>query len=162
MNIMRESVSSIRSLKELQRAAHTLSSYEMAMLRHTGDKLRLFPEGVERNENSECFLLHARNIGDFLIFPRKKDKNDDVVAMDYFLSWKPRSLCRFYLSKREQINKAAFHITYSRIKYEEKHTKISIGDCHRIFTELQIAWRAFLDALPADRRAWFGCRDEHR
>ena len=159
--LKKESVSNIRSLKELKRTARTLSSYEMAMLRHTGDRLSLLKAGAERNINSECFLLHARNVGDFLNFSKKKD-DDDVGARDYLPTWKPGSLCKFYLSKRRQLNKAAFHVTYSRIKFEEEHTKLSIDDCHRIYIELKTAWSAFLNALPADRRAWFGCRDEHR
>ncbi|MFA5925765.1 MAG: hypothetical protein WC831_02430 [Parcubacteria group bacterium] len=82
---------------------------------------------------SDCFLLHARNLIDFLCNKEKKDyfkcpkcklhisrgyTPDDVVASDFFCDKNPPSKKTDILTEAEydRINKQLSHITRARLK----------------------------------------------
>jgi hypothetical protein len=102
----------------------------------------------------ETFLLHVRNIRDFLY--KDESKNDDVLAIHYFKNpeeWKMlRPPIGDYLNGiKERLNKALAHISYTRLEYR-KNNKWNVI---QIRNDLAKPWEVFLDALTAEQQKWF-------
>ncbi len=103
----------------------------------------------------EPFLLHVRNIREFLYNDGAK-KKDDVLALDFFDNpddWtKKRPPIGAYLkSIRERLNKSLAHITYARLDYRQ----YELWDLAKIRHDLEKPWGAFMAALPPEKREWF-------
>ena len=101
----------------------------------------------------ESFLLHARVIRDFLWEDRKR-KPDDVLAIEFFENdedWKTArpEQGRLLRAERRRLNKALAHLTHAR------DVNTSDWDICSIKDELDEGWKAFLTALPPERRSWF-------
>lgn len=87
-----------------------------------------YSSGYERRAVHECFLLHVRNLADFLW---KKKKNDDAVAVDY--SVEPdcpndnefKNIFGDPFGCGGRINKQLSHITFSRMKNQDLFEKNS-------------------------------------
>ena len=109
--------------------------YETTMLRRNLETLR----SMEANQNKrlstvkysfvESFLIHARNLYEFL-YCDKKFEDSDVRAGDFLQGgiWKkppiPPDLKRWY---RERIDKRVVHLTYDRLSVEEFEHQWQIG-----------------------------------
>ena len=94
---------------------------------HISEEVNIFNECFLRLNNKpkepnkriflECFLLHTRNLFDFLCTKKKQD--DDVSVTDFLMD-------SIQLEKNipiKKINKQLSHITYSRLKPLELHKK---------------------------------------
>lgn len=78
------------------------------------DKVR----GYERRMIHECFLLHARNLMDFLWNGSSNKFQDDVLAV-HFVSFSNYS--KQLINIRERINKQLVHISYDRSSPRQKN-----------------------------------------
>jgi hypothetical protein len=102
----------------------------------------------------EPFLLHARNIREFLY--QDSALKDDVLAVHFFdkpNDWTARrpAIGEYLKSLRERLNKALAHVSYTRRNYRNDDGW-NVGQIKR---ELEGPWNAFIDALPAEKRQWF-------
>ena len=79
-------------------------------IRHKIDKL----DGHEKRMVHECFLLHARNLADFL-WKEKSKYPDDVSVVNFSVKdiTKPRS--QEFKKIRKRIDKQLSHITFNRL-----------------------------------------------
>ena len=113
----------------------------------------------ERRMVTDVFLLHARNLIDFLA-PRANARRRDVLARHYSRAWAcPETSVlagRTVLVWRSQIDKLLSHVTYAR-------TAISDGDAsprpwpiEELHEELTATLADFVSTLPASQRDWFG------
>ena len=118
---------------------------------------------LKRRMATDVFLLHARNLINFLSPTESAKMNDDVVATDYNASWTCSKDSRFAgksISEwRQQINKLLSHVTY------ERTTLIREGGPERwpietIHQAIEARFGAFLATLSESRREWFGRRSE--
>ncbi len=100
----------------------------------------------------ECFLIHFRNLRDFL-YPDadSADNRDNVIARDYDSGWlktdsdwKPCSR-----NERNRINKLLAHISYSR-----RHLDHS-WPIQAMWQQMMQRLAGFIRSLPAERREWF-------
>jgi hypothetical protein len=103
----------------------------------------------------EPFLLHVRNLRDFL-YCDNPSHEDDVVAVHFFDhpdDWTTRRppMAEYLTSIRKRLNKALAHISYARLDYRSNKTW-NIG---QIKQDLTVPWEAFLNALPPRKRQWF-------
>ncbi len=112
----------------------------------------------EDNCMKEVFLLHARALRDFYNRRRENLKSyeeTDILAEDFFDEsnrWISPAF-DYLLTKRTQLNRALAHLSYDRLRYKENGDKN--WDYRAITSELEGAFKAFLKALPEERRAWF-------
>lgn len=141
-----------------------LIGYELAML---AEAARLWNSGLqhdskanraERRMVTEVFLLHARNLLDF-VAPRPTSRSTDVLAEHYEPSWCCSDRTQFANRPvnewRGQIDKLLSHITYSRraiITSIGEEPRWPIEAFHR---ELTAKINEFLETLPESRRTWF-------
>ena len=103
----------------------------------------------------ESFLLHARNIRDFLCNDGSRHP-DDVFASQFVQSsdtWKKNRppLGSYLAQNRDRLNKMLAHISDDRLGYMAA-PKWQVAT---IFNELIAIWRAFVAALPPERSDWF-------
>lgn len=113
---------------------------------------------TERRMVTEVFLLHARNLLDF-VAPRPTSRSADVLAEHYEPSWCCSDRTQFANRPvnewRGQIDKLLSHITYSRraiINSIGEEPRWPIEAFHR---ELTAKINEFLETLPESRRTWF-------
>jgi hypothetical protein len=95
--------------------------YEVDMLTHAYHKVQTQSGIADRNMALECFLLHSRNLRDFMLGDRKK--KHDIIAADVndidSAMWKPiihayRKQNKDIVKEMEAISKHMAHITDSR------------------------------------------------
>jgi len=122
------------------------------MLETTADVLSSQATSGSMLHNSvlESFLVHLRNLIDFLYLP--KCKKDDVLAEDYFQDpevWlKLRPLQGNDLKKAKQrTNKLLSHLTYTRLKMAKSETQ---WDHISLRSEIMSRIAVFLDNVPKD------------
>jgi hypothetical protein len=104
-------------------------------------------EAAEHNRSIECFLLHFRNLLDFLA-PRSPRPND-IVGTDFAAGFQASKVPNQY---RAPLDRHLAHLTYSRL---EKRT----WDIAKMVDELWQVWAEFRSALAASspaRLKWFG------
>ena len=102
----------------------------------------------------ESFLVHFRNLIDFLYAPRKF--KTDAIAADYLdgVSWTPNTPS-WWEEDKERSNKLLHHPAYERVEYEKTGELKWKRDFRDQAAHLLNDWQGFLAALPPDRRAWF-------
>jgi len=111
---------------------------------------------VLHNAALESFIIHTRNILDFL-YPTSKvvgnDKYDDIIADDYFDD--PSQWYQIRLEKsasltqaHQRAHKEVAHLTYSRIGLTEAAKKWHFL---AIAQEVSAMFDRFLESAPADR-----------
>jgi hypothetical protein len=118
------------------------------------------PEGRAQDVLLESFLLHYRNLRDFLCPSLKKGDrppaDDDVLASDFLGLEAPQNMATLPCTDRTRINKMLAHISYTRKKYTlEGNDKWLV---HTMCREMVKGLEEFLTRLAAfapDRRAWF-------
>lgn len=96
------------------------------------------------NSHLNSWLIHCRNIIDFLT---NQPKKDDLTAEDFFLEgyWRSnKNIKSEYLqSEYKKINKMLSHLTYSRVEYKIKQ---KMGwDIHRIYDEVVELFNDFVN-----------------
>ena len=97
-----------------------------------------------KNVIIESALIHARNLYGF--FSGKESSFDDIIAGHFVKNsddtvWKSSKLT-FISSRKEDINKALSHLTYTRIKFKPT------WDIDRIRQDVEEAYVEFLALLP--------------
>lgn len=116
-----------------------------------------FGTSLEEREGSallEPFLLHVRNLRDFLY--NDSSPKDDVLATHFFDhpdDWRKKRppMGEYLKSIRDRLNKALAHISYARLDYR-KDRRWNVA---KIKHDLKTPWQAFLDTLPSERCQWF-------
>jgi len=114
------------------------------------------PKQFAKNILLASFLLHTRNLRNFLFYPRSQD---DVIAKDFLDGWneKVENWCPYLDANRDRLNKSLAHISYKRVEYEANKQ----WEYVEIHKELTDAWDAFWDRLRPEQREWF-TRDRDR
>jgi hypothetical protein len=143
--------------EEKLRAAAELIVQERRMLHHSYSKLAEISSAdiadpVERNVYLESFLLHFRNILNFLE-PPDSVREDDVKAADFLSTYVATNAPSQY---RKDINKRLSHVTYSRLLVEPENRSWPSSE---MLGEIEETWNDFMrradiaEELPSD---WFG------
>lgn len=129
--------------------------YEVLMLNHAAQKSLNTLPGFEHNIAIETFLVHFRNVRDFLYPVTDSWLNDryvdDVIAFDFcsdWLSvaddWKECSA-----NERDRVNKLLAHISYSRPELDHKWPVTDM------LPAIRKSFAAFVSTLPSERKTWF-------
>jgi hypothetical protein len=146
-----------RTEQELQDAAGHVD-YEIQMLRAMVLWLSSHSSAPQAgwgvwNACLESFVVHVRNLIDFL-YPPTNPRRDDVLS-DHYVSdigeWQRQRPPKNQLLEdaKKRVNKMAAHLVYARANLD-KNWKFA-----EIWTELQQVIKCFVDRLPPDRVAWF-------
>ena len=124
---------------------------------------RVLESKKERDQDAvnaylESFLIHARNLRDFLTRSRddKGVKPNDVLAEDFFDSdgWSCPDEPPYLKENRIRLNRSLAHLTYDRIQYQSNKG----WNPQKIFHEVKELWTFFLSKLPPEKREWFNAR----
>ncbi len=104
------------------------------------------------------WYVFCRSVMDFM--ESTSDKDDDVLASDYFEDpneWKnvlkAAKKPEDYTEFRTAVNKLAAHLTYSRVKYEGDDKFAPSGGITDYLLGLA---QVFYARLPEERKLWFG------
>jgi len=134
-------------------------AFEVKMLREMASALRGGPVSPKalRNALVETFLVHYRNLYDFLFpdYPRRTRLRDDVDAGDYvpdpkqWRNHRPEWL-RHYAEHRARMNTQLAHLSYKRLRYDTR----SWPD-QKMAHRIEAAWLDFIAQLPSERKRWF-------
>jgi len=132
--------------------------YETLMLKETAARcVEPTDEGsleiiVPYNMAIECFLIHFRNLREFL-YPNAKVRrdSDNVIAFDYDSRWlkTENDWKECSDNERSRINKLLAHISYSR---GELHPRWPTGRMRQCMMQ-RLA--EFIVSLPPERQEWF-------
>ena len=112
------------------------------------------PNQFQKNIYLESFLVHTRNLRDFLFSP---PRGDDVSATHFFeppdAEWDEsvKDWCPYLDANKSRLNKSLAHLSYERIGYEPYKG----WDCGVIHTEMTAAWNEFWSRLTAEKQEWF-------
>jgi hypothetical protein len=142
---------------ELAEMARRHLAYEIKMVRETANALRgngIGPRSF-RNAMLETFLIHYRNLLDFFYADKKRSLAHDVRAADYVIDakrWRDRRphMDKEATSNRERVNALLAHLTYRRLRYEERN-----WSDRRMLRQIEELLAAFAEQLPPRRRRWF-------
>lgn len=107
----------------------------------------------------ESFLIHTRNIVDFLCNKQDKQlRDDDIIAKYYIAQWQSNMDVFPYIKKHyDRLNKSVAHLSYERITWEIEHKKGKEGkewQINTIYNEVELAWSKFWSQL-GPKRDWF-------
>ncbi len=109
----------------------------------------------------ESLLIHMRNVVHFLMddLPTSKGRKTDVVALHYFVnhehSWtRPNALLASdrteHIRLMKCLDRYLAHVSTDRLNnFDWSEVRSRVPDVARSF-------RGFVDALPPERRDWFG------
>jgi hypothetical protein len=148
-----------RTVDELRKAAVAVD-YEFAMLVFSAQHLSgwhsspmTIPAGSEMNMALESFLLHFRNLREFLCPSMLRE--DDVLASDFLGLYDGSDVGdrNTLHADKKRLDKMLAHISYSRADY------IHAGD-HRwnsstMLVLMQRELQKFVARLPTPQRTWF-------
>ncbi|MCW8132311.1 MAG: hypothetical protein KIS92_18335 [Planctomycetota bacterium] len=134
----------------------------LRIMRHPEDPRRekFFEVLNERYAESlflESFLLHARNLADFL-FLKAPSETDDVVAEHYFDNdafWKRRDLApgNYLADHKLRLYQVLSRPRFDRARYGTlRIRKWNVKDIEIIILE---AWNEFWGSLDDEKRSWF-------
>jgi len=110
-------------------------------------------DAARKNCYLESFVLHFRNLVDFLYEPRNA-KPDDILAIDFFPdpnAWKtirPAKTAEI-LDAETRVNKLAVHLTYDRQVLPPN------WGTSKLYSDLEPALRSFQKNLLYERKDWF-------
>jgi len=128
--------------------------YEVEMLFMTMRLLLTSRDQIFINALLESFLIHSRNLLDFL-YPKLEPKSDDILVYDYI---QYKKLYNINKTKKKELNfitrranKQLVHLTYSRNKFGEKRKQWRFVD---ISNKMRKTLIAFYDALPEKYKRW--------
>jgi len=147
-----------RTEQELQHASVHVK-YELDMLAAT---VSFLSKGLgETNQHTwnaylESFVLHLRNLIDFLYPPNRRNARnaDDILADDYVkdvTSWNADRPAKTDLLRdaETKVNKQVAHLTYSRLRADKNWMWAAI------LADLEKVVICFFNHLPPSRAAWF-------
>jgi hypothetical protein len=137
-----------------------LLNHAKAQQKAAQDKVLQDASQVGINCALESFLLHYRNLREFLndeVKQSKKDKatekleSDDIKAKDYTIdpNWKTAAPWASDKDEGKRLHKRLAHITTARLTLDDKWYPESMeGNALRTFEE-------FVSAISDERKAWF-------
>lgn len=137
-------------------------TYEVQMLFAVSKLLSKCQEPFLKNIAIESFLIHYRNVRDFL-FPTKSIKEphhknrgyqealDTVIAYDFNQDWncEATNWSEIVSNERERINKQLSHLSYSRPKYDKSWPWQAMRNA------LMKEFERFLKTLPKEKQQLF-------
>jgi hypothetical protein len=137
-------------------------SYLAKSARPTDEKME-FQEKLDR-AILESFLLHYRNLRDFLGKTDHGSHPDDILAIHFmnckFDDWKNK--CPIKLAKDDpekyRLDKMLAHISTSRLNYKDR--KQSSWDTQKLYNEIITGLKIFHELLPDERKSWFSIPDQ--
>jgi len=144
-----------RTEGQLEQASEHVK-YEIDMLRATASFLSVSwsaTDQVTRYAYLESFVLHLRNLIDFL-YPPPNRHPDDILS-DHYVSrvteWNGRRPAKTPLlsDAKDRANKLGAHLSYRRADRDKA------WDWVTILVQLKPVFSCFLDHLPEARKAWF-------
>jgi hypothetical protein len=149
------SMRSKRGVEELEGIAREVQ-YEIDMMHHAARLLRSERDKLHKTFYLELFLLHLRNIRDFLYADPKHAQQEDVAAEDLVASadWpaiRP-ALGQTISSEKGRLNRALAHLSYCRLHYNKTGKAWFVGRMHK---EIEHSLDAFFRAIPPERKLWF-------
>jgi hypothetical protein len=152
----------LRSEEELQKAARFLG-YEVQQLCLSAVAFlnQTFFGHPINNATLESFLVHYRNVRDFL-YPNGP-RDDDIIGVDFLPD---PSQWPFTLGdwkevadlEKERLDRALAHLSYSRIVYEEENKKGWPVKEMAVATIRLV--KSYLGKVPAQRRGYFQLAEE--
>jgi hypothetical protein len=101
-----------KSQAELEKITKEIIQYEIDMLIGTYQYRSDPNDLVLKNMIIESFLIHARNLIDFL-YPPATSKPDDILSTDYNDNWSEK-IPEYFKKERERIHKRLAHISRRR------------------------------------------------
>ena len=143
-----------RTDSELRRAA-----------RHAAHDVRMLARAYTEHGRSAfaytAWFVHCRSVMEF--FREDASNSDDIIVSDFLpsgttwgtltkLTQKPPG----YEEVREAVNKLAAHLTYTRLEYENGGSRKEVVPSEEITNYLLGLTHLFLDAIPSERKVWFG------
>lgn len=142
-----------KSERELEGIAHEVQ-YEVDMMRNAARLLRSARDRVHRTFYLELFLLHLRNMREFLYCT---STNPDDVAAEDFISPDDWSSIRPPLGpkiskERERLNRALAHLSYSRLIYNKTGKGWYVETMRG---EIEGTLETFFRAIPPGWKKWF-------
>jgi hypothetical protein len=142
------------------KAASVHFAYEFNMLMFTRRcLLACVFEGLLHNAMLESYLVHFRNMVDFLWLPCGR-QDTDLIASRYFQEaqpWRPGDISIELADARTRVNKLLAHLTYDRTKMDLNCGRKIVD----LFREIEGAYAVFLahvspvllDAQSLEQRA---------
>lgn len=106
----------VLKIKEHDQTMKEVVDYEYNMLKFSFEKLKTITESFERNIFLEAFLLHSRNLIDFL---EASGQKDDLLVTDFNgKNCQPLNVINLNLDKelKQKINKHLHHLSKRRLK----------------------------------------------
>ena len=132
-----------KKFKPQKRGELDLLFYEIWML--NGLEVDQAASEIQSNANLESFLMHARNLIDFL--ENNKNKSDDLTCIN-FLDKRGKQITPLKVGlprkTKEQVNKHISHLTTRRLREKIK------WDITRFRRCINTPMRAFIRQLPPD------------
>ena len=140
-----------RTDEELKRSSKHLL-YEVGMLMDLAHQLvsgKLEKGSTLHNASVEAFVIHVRNVMDFL-YPPKSLKPDDVVAEDFLLGWESiRPDITATLDRaRQRAGKEIAHLTYARLAVTPETKPWPLVEITR---DISSALHPFLQNVPKEK-----------
>ena len=148
-----------RTTEELSHLASKNGSlfYELAMMLEAE---KLWNRAKQQRDSTynmaiECFLLHFRNLRDFLYPSPGAWTNqfyfDDVIANDFWSEWRSvyEDWTECSADEKSRIDKLLAHLSYSRPSLDHA------WPIPKMSTAIQNALAEFLTSLPDERKEWF-------
>ena len=133
--------------------------------RHVAHDVRMLARAYTEHGHSAfawtAWFVHCRSVMEF--FGDDARYPDDIVVSHFLPSgttW--GALTKLtqepvgYDGVREAANKLAGHLTYSRLEYEKGGSRNEVVPSEEITNYLLGLTHLFLDALPSERKVWFG------
>jgi hypothetical protein len=143
-----------RTSEKLREAARSVE-YEVGMLHQIPVLWGFLPllDTTFRNMAIESFLVHFRNLRDFL-FPTTKAKQDpdNVIGTDFDpTGWSQDSegWQEVVADERDRINRQLSHISYSRQDYESQWPVAKMREA------IESRFTEFIRGLPTEKRKMF-------
>jgi hypothetical protein len=138
-----------KSQQELQEFSDEHLFYEIWMLCEMADRVLngKYPDQVAKNAYIESFVIHSRNVLDFLY--NVGNRPDDVHASDFEdnVPWNPplkdAVLSAWYPTR---MNKHLAHMTYKRLTVPEADRNWPVKD---IFPSVRVVLNEFFNWVPA-------------
>jgi hypothetical protein len=153
-------------VKDLQTAAKHVS-YEIEMLMFGGSKLGAWysspvspPTGKHKNMALECFLLHFRNLRDFLCPQDGKTHEDDIFASDFLDKSEATYVADRKTLERDKkrLNKMLAHLSYDREPFIESGK--DAWPVARMSIDMLEQLEVFLGLLSPEMRSWFPSNEQ--
>lgn len=129
--------------------------YEHEMLTYSSLYLSNFSKnnswGIIDSLILEAFLIHARNLINFLYYGSNPENNDEILAESFFddpIYWKKNKvkISSFMRQQKEDIQHYLAHLTKDRVSLQSKKWNNS-----QITEEINKAFSQFLQLVPQDR-----------